>query len=835
MSKHFYSGSDRGFSLIEVLVAVAILSFGFLALATLQLSVLRSSSDSKSRTVALALAKARLEQRRTYSSLTGYQAIADTTESPVTIGGIAYTPSWTVTRYVYNQDVDNDGTLNETNDQAFQSTSTETGATPTSPSGFVANNEFKVLRINVDWSDAAGVTQRVSMEDAIAALSPSDGALVAKQSTTVGVRRIPVIINDPGSDTMVIPVALGNGVNTAATNPKPQVIVGTSTVETQFDVYTYANLNGGTATAQARVETIMLGCTCEFGVVAEDATANKRPTYWDGFRYTVPLAAGYTAPAGPKASEVNNQSPRCNACCRDHHDPVGANGATFSPRLVTKNASNSVTTAHSHFVNKSTVTPVTSGAYKEACRMIRIDGIWRVAADMSNDYYGLLATGNGTTAATPVPDTTSVAGTPSVTGAVARYQKFVLGYLEGRFVTPTHVDSTAKATYNTVGTPTTLAATAPYVLDNPSSININLVDNTGKWLHSRGLYVDYIEQETVDAIKDAKQSSSCTVDASTLSACILKLLPFTSINLTELADWSPLSGNLIVTNNDYSTSLAQGNPVRGKVTSAAASASSINAVTVSRKANTSLLDLTFDSISPDDDITYSDSQPFQIGGGSPPPASGNGSFPVTISSYTGTNTPSVSYFTTGTASTFSCGLSAGTYTCSVTNGSASVGLDVAGGMSIDVGNYNHQQASSGQTSPKLTGCTSTQGLAGILNSDQATNAPGVLQPYTGSVCKNYQVTAVTTTNPSPGTISWTASPSSAGDGRVNPAPGEVTRITFGGTVSSTAPNSVTVTLGLESTNAQTASSCTYTCGQVQSGACKSNKPTTFQAIFPACP
>ena len=43
----------------------------------------------------------------------------------------------------------------------------------------------------------------------------------------------------------------------------------------------------------------------------------------------------------------------------------------------------------------------------------------------------------------------------------------------------------------------------PFILhyaDEPATIDINLVDSTGKWLHSRGLYVDYVEQETVDAI-----------------------------------------------------------------------------------------------------------------------------------------------------------------------------------------------------------------------------------------------------------------------------------------------------------------------------------------------
>jgi len=837
MSKIPSNRRQRGFSLLEVLVAVVILSFGLLALATLQVSLLRSSSDTKARTVALALAKDTLEARRNFNSLTGYQALTDGTGSAQTIGGIAYTPAWTVERFVYNQDVDADGTLNETNDQQFQLITPDTGATPTSPAGLVSNNEFKRLKVTVTWTDSQNVGQSVALEDAVAALSPTDSALVSKQTLTTGTRRIPAIINDPALDSMVIPIALGGGVNSAASNPKPQIVINNSTVETQFDVYTYSNLNGGTALAQARVETIMVGCTCDFG--NGGGANNQRPTYWDGFRYTVPVPATYTAPAGVKASEVNNQSSRCNICCRDHHAPNGTTGATFSPRLVTKNSSDTVTAYHPHWLDKNALTPTTTGAYKEACRLIRVDGVWRVAADLEDDYFGLLATGNGTTALTPTPDTTTALGSPTITGgAFARYQQFVLGYLKGRYVDPTPSDSAAQSTYNTVGTPATLAASAAYVLDSPSNIDIALVDSTGKWLHSRGLYIDYLELEAVDAIKQKKIDSTCTVDAATLQTCVLKLLPFTSINLTEIADWGPISGSFVVTNLDYSTSLASGNPVRGKVTTNASAAAAATATTYARKYNSSLLDLSFDSISPTDDVKSTDTQAFSIAGGAGGGGPGDGTINVTMPSYAsngGTNTPATSWFVTGAGSTVSCGYTPATkiYACNVDGNGSTSGLDVVGGVAFDVGLYNHQQATANQTSPILTGCVSTEGLAGVLNSNQATDDPGTPQPYAGSVCKNYAITSVTApVNAGAATIA--PAPSSAGDGRVLPVPGEVTRISFPSGYLS-AGQSITVVFGAPVSTPQVASSCTYTCGQIQGGACKSNKPTTFTAIFPACP
>ncbi len=798
MSRKFAFRRAGGFSLIEVLVAVTILSVGLIALATLQIALVRSSASTKAQSQGLALAKDKLEDLRTFSTITGYQNINSGSDTK-TVGNVDYSRTWTVTRYVYNQDVDADGILNEPNDQRFDciasvttsgcTTGSLTGATPTSPAGLVANNEFKVIRVVAGWTESSGEPQSVALVDATGAISPSDSALISKIALASSARKIPVIINNPASDTMVIPIAIGNGTNSAATNPKPQIVIGTSTVETQFDVLTYAAINGDTATATQRVETIMVGCTCDYSEAPASTVRGKRPTYWDGTRYTVPIAATYSPPSAADTQSSTLQSPRCDVCCRDHHDPAGTTGALFSPLRTTK-VNGIVTVEHPHYLDKNALAPTTTGTYKEACRLIRVDGQWRVASDMNNDYFALLATGDGTTAATPVPDSTSVAGTPSTTGAVARYQKFVLDYLAGRFITNSPTASQALATYNTVGAtgsaadPYVMSASAPYVLDNPSSVSINLVDTTGKWMHSRGMYIDYLEQDAVNAITDAKADSACNVDAATLRTCILKLLPFTSINLTEIADWAPLSGSLSVTNYDYSTSLNSGYPVRGKATTAASSAVDVDATTSARKSNTGLLDLSFDSISPLDDTKITDTQRFAVGGGASASTIGNGTFPVTLT-YGGTSTVAISYLSTGAASTVSCGL-ASPYSCNVQNGSATAGLDVNAGLSIDVGGYNNQQTATNQTSPLLTGCVGTGNAAGFPNlaSNQATDSPGTAQPYAGSVCNNYQVTAVTTTNTNAGTITWAASPTSPGDGRVNPYPGETTRISFTGRIAS---------------------------------------------------
>ncbi|PKM02654.1 MAG: hypothetical protein CVV17_05405, partial [Gammaproteobacteria bacterium HGW-Gammaproteobacteria-7] len=71
-SRPTYSGSrSRGFSLLEALIAVVVLSTGLLALAALQSAMIRSSVDARIRSSASAAAVAVLEDLRAG----GYQAI----------------------------------------------------------------------------------------------------------------------------------------------------------------------------------------------------------------------------------------------------------------------------------------------------------------------------------------------------------------------------------------------------------------------------------------------------------------------------------------------------------------------------------------------------------------------------------------------------------------------------------------------------------------------------------------------------------------------------------------------------------------------------------------
>ena len=99
MSQNIRSRGARGFSLIEVLIAVVILSFGLLALASLQMALVRASTEAKAQSQAVALGKEKLEDLRTYTGLAGYTALAsDAVGDSPSIGNVTYGRTWTVTR-----------------------------------------------------------------------------------------------------------------------------------------------------------------------------------------------------------------------------------------------------------------------------------------------------------------------------------------------------------------------------------------------------------------------------------------------------------------------------------------------------------------------------------------------------------------------------------------------------------------------------------------------------------------------------------------------------------------------------------------------------------------
>ncbi|MBL8348573.1 MAG: prepilin-type N-terminal cleavage/methylation domain-containing protein [Rubrivivax sp.] len=153
--------APRGISLIEALVAMAVMAFGMLGVVGMQ-ATLRANADlSKQRTEAMRIAQERMEDLRNFSVLNttaGSKAFQD----KATFGATTVTGYTTNTTYTVNGAV-----------------------TPTTPS------THKTLSINVAWTDRTGATQNVSLVSALANIAPELSASMVVSAQGAGGTREP--------------------------------------------------------------------------------------------------------------------------------------------------------------------------------------------------------------------------------------------------------------------------------------------------------------------------------------------------------------------------------------------------------------------------------------------------------------------------------------------------------------------------------------------------------------------------------------------------------------------------------------------------------------------
>lgn len=555
------SGASSGFSLIEVLIAVVVLATGLLALAALQGSLTRSSADAKVRGRVAAMLTARMDQLRSL----GYGNAAlntGTVTTPSTPGAI--------------DPCDGDATdwLDCTRIQAGLSALTVTQVTHIWSSAIGASNftvdrvpatdepEFKRIVLTATWTDANGSSHSIGASSDTSALAQSNELLPPITSES-GNSKGPIVRQlTPVVDGM-IPIAIGGGSDTAATNPKPVIVGSNSAVaETSYNVLTYHNETGSVVRVQQRVETRVVACSCKYGAEASSAflAQDYRPTYWDGSQYKVPepVATADDVVNSGKNTEVSGQSDVCDQCCRDHNDPatLAADKAKFDPKRWNADSSE----AQRRFVttNLTSVVPNTNNkVYNDACRVIRVDGFWRVASDANQEQFGLLRTKSDYVEKIPDPL------------AADYYEEYVIDYLTNRFVSG-----------STTPAGTQYDAFSGGVLNDLVNVNIkpSASPTESRYLHARGLYVDYIEPEAKKVIDDAITGCKTTPKIN----CALPHVPFSTVNLTDLANFDDNPDNVLNVQNAVG--------LRGQVNglTTAANNAFADAVTSARISNTGL-------------------------------------------------------------------------------------------------------------------------------------------------------------------------------------------------------------------------------------------------------
>jgi len=510
---------QRGFSLLEVLIAVVVLAAGLLALTALQGALVRSSADSKARSQLVAYAQSVMDRARQQ----GYGAFA--TGRP-----LSQSAFWT------NPAPYADAATAATAELASVATAMGAGSvTDTSTVTRVVSgtNEYKVVDLKFDWVDAQGATRSVQLKSIVSPLVLTQNELVDyDNSTSINYR--PIVRRPTPVTEGMIPIAVGNGEDTAATNPKPQLVGNdnnTLVADTRFDLLTFnASDNNGQSNYvrfDKRIETAMVGCTCQTGLNGFPTGGNAapindllkarayRPTYWDGTRYTEPKAATYTPARSPADGVV--QSQLCDICCRDHEDDRADTG---TPKF------NAWLTSHDHYLDPAG-SAVTSGNYHEACRVIRVEGVWRVATDPQVRDVSLLPTNTYSASASPPSapaDNTAATSALVSTDGKNAYVTFAYDFIKQFFY-----DKTA------------LTATELWAMQGAAGLNapqyVPINPGEKRWLHARAILTDYLEPEAVT--RRDKAITACTGTTTQLRAqCVLPYVPMATINATELAEWT---------------------------------------------------------------------------------------------------------------------------------------------------------------------------------------------------------------------------------------------------------------------------------------------------------
>lgn len=729
--------SIRGFTLIEILIAVVILATGLLALTALQGRLAQASAEAKTRSRVAAMLSARMDELRVgqYGN-TALDVDTGTGSAVTNFSCTSGAPAWLCTTQTES------GVTGLGVRQQVDRYTSAVGASSFSVSGAAAANvsipEFKRITLTATWTDATGVGRRLSTTSDVSTLSIGSDSFRTEPSPGTG-GGTPIVRQDSPETDGVIPIALGDGNSTAASNPKPElkgsknneIITGTT-----FNVLTYVP-GGSSAVIQKRFENEIIKCSCQYGA-AGSGFANlgeiyrkaEWPAVWTGSRYDVyesaTAAPGTTYTSG-QASGVT-QSDLCTECCRDHHDTAASGVAKFDPERIA--ASGGVS---KYDTSLAEVTNTSSGTYVNSCRVIRVDGFWRVAADTYSRQMGLLETEtvSGAKAKTGLP----------VSTAKTAYETYVKDYLDGYTGSTGAAPSGAQAMFDE----------SARGLNSPNQVVISSPSNTDyRYLHSRGLYVDYLEADARTAVADA--ITRCAT-GTPLADCILPKLPFTTINLTELAKWTASDTSIITVN---SGSLLTNNPTQpsggrtiGKVNGSSDNTAEVRVSNSGLAVNTSFA---FGGVDPSDNTTLqTDAQNFNVGGTVSPNPTGE-SFTV---AQTGGGLDPSAFFTIGTDVNVECLGSKAGKVCDPNAGAS------PWDGSIKVSNYW-----------SVTYATGTYAVTGTKNNYYigtvkctAENKDGAAGNYQVSypVFNNYQVSSATVTTGSGSITTAMPAPSLSGE------------------------------------------------------------------------
>lgn len=522
MTMHSYRNA-RGFSLIEVMIAVIVLAVGLLSLAALQGELFRSGAEAKARANAATIAQQVIEDARTFGFTVAPDVdyVGNTYSSLVTdewdvldVSGIDFNVDREVIRYRYDEAT---GTFAENAVDPFS----------------IGVPEFKMVRVNVSWTSATGEEKSIQMADSIAAISPADVAKVM-EGPSESAQGPTVWIEPPNKDNpRAVPIAVGDNQSAASSNPTPEQFIEDVSAVTKFSVLSFTgSIDGDEVQLTRKLDMAAASCVCQEGGSSTSTNPAYEPTVWNGVQLayqepgTVPIGtATGTAIVANADSEIE---PICTICCRDHHVDDDRSPA---PDPWRAEQGDSVadhygygTQGNSYDIGGGLLpTSDTDGLYLDACQLTRVAGRMRMMVDASQ----------ASLVTTPLDD----AGTGyRIADFITHYSGYVTTHLAEALGADAEMPTGYPSPTAKFPAPSTTTNTAYAVVVDPDAVEI-AEDETVN-LVSFGLYVDYLNEDTLLAYRCAlngtDEDDECTglIDRDPLT-----VLPFYAVNVASLGDW----------------------------------------------------------------------------------------------------------------------------------------------------------------------------------------------------------------------------------------------------------------------------------------------------------
>jgi len=476
-----------GFSLIEVMLAVLVLSIGILAIAKFQGSLLQSGAGTKARTTALALAEEKIDDLRGFSQL---EVGSDCGSGSDDCDWSAFsTADLSSKQMAYDYITDDEGgrlVAHSSFDLLFNNENYkrewEVKDSSDEPDKL---KSIKWVKVTIAWEDQNGEEQTVSLETLIPNINPalSDVATVGAGANPTP----PDFGYTPGDAPDVIAIQLDDGGTLYKETSKalPDVSQHGNHNLVTFTAVSYTT-NGSDSTINNVEAFATVNCNCEF--TSDGKAFSPAHITWNNTTKKIYDERGTASTKTIGVGVGNEQPDLCNDCCRDHHD------ATADAMKYIQGTSSG---DHTHY--NSSGTAVTTGEYVEACRFKSIDGILSTFQDWQLQTTIVM------------PSSYLADGTTTQT----TYQAYVSNYA-GNF---------------------TAAVTLPSA---PANRNVSaLPQGASQQLLARTIYIDEVAQENSEY--DTCVSGIGVGGNACEDIDIREITPFIELNSTKLANWKKAS------------------------------------------------------------------------------------------------------------------------------------------------------------------------------------------------------------------------------------------------------------------------------------------------------